>query len=130
MLQRCSIIVGSQAIKRSLKPGSSFDGESLSSSRSTQASRTGKFAQMFGPRNDRIFRIFMPLRSVLYGGMAAQKRGRKCGVFQTQPYACLGLREKWPRSLMLTEKRRFATLNSEFSRPVADSSSAGAANYP
>src|SRR6185312_12416704 len=66
MLQRCSIIVGSQAIKRSLKPGSSFDGESLSSSRSTQASRTGKFAQMFGPRNDRIFRIFMPLRSVLY----------------------------------------------------------------
>ena len=51
MLQRCSIIVGSQLISRSLKPGISLEGESFKSPRSTQASITGKLAQIFGPRN-------------------------------------------------------------------------------
>ena len=37
-------------MSRSLKPGSSSEGESLKGPRSTQASRTGKLAQMFGPR--------------------------------------------------------------------------------
>src|SRR5262245_30044020 len=53
MLQRCSIIVGNQAVRRSLKPGISFDAESLSSPRSSQASSTGKFAHRFGPRKAR-----------------------------------------------------------------------------
>ena len=41
MLQRCSIIVGSQAIRRSLKPGIALEGESFRSPSSTQASSTG-----------------------------------------------------------------------------------------
>ena len=49
MLQRCSIIVGSQLISRSLNPGKSVEGRSRSF-RSTQASSTGELAQMFGPR--------------------------------------------------------------------------------
>ena len=48
--QRCSIIDGSQAMIRSLKPGSVLDGKSSSCPRSTQASRTGNAAHWFGPR--------------------------------------------------------------------------------
>ena len=40
MLQRCSIMSGSQVITRSLNPGISSEGESFRSPRSTQASRT------------------------------------------------------------------------------------------
>jgi len=48
---------------RSLKPGNSSEAESFNSPKSTQASRTGKWAQTFGPRNARTFRISMPLHS-------------------------------------------------------------------
>ena len=76
-LQRCSISVGSQAISRSLKPGSSSEGESLRSPRSTQASRTGKLAQMFGPRRARIFRNSMPSppRALVRASSSAPGRG-------------------------------------------------------
>ena len=50
-LHRCSIIDGSQLMSRSLKPSIISDDVSFSSSRSTQTSRTGKLAQMLGPRN-------------------------------------------------------------------------------
>src|SRR5512135_612749 len=60
MLQRCSIIVGSHVISRSLNPGSSLDGESFSAPRSTHASNTGNLAQMLGPRRERTFRNSIP----------------------------------------------------------------------
>ena len=55
MLHRCSIIDGNQPISRSLKPGIISDDVSFSSSRSIQTSRTGKLAQMLGPRNFNTF---------------------------------------------------------------------------
>ncbi len=65
MLQRCSINVGSQLIKRSLKPAISWEGLSFNSPRSTHASSTGKFAQMFGPRSASTLRNSMSVsRSV------------------------------------------------------------------
>ena len=51
MLQRCSMSVGNQPIKRSFKPGISLEGLSFNSPRSTHASSTENFAQMFGPRS-------------------------------------------------------------------------------
>jgi hypothetical protein len=51
MLQRCSIIVGNQLFRRSLKPGTLSEDVSFHEPRSTQASITGKFAQILGPRN-------------------------------------------------------------------------------
>jgi hypothetical protein len=55
MLHRCSISVGIQFIRRSAKPGNSVQGLSRSP-RSTHASSTGKFAQIFGPRRAKTLR--------------------------------------------------------------------------
>jgi hypothetical protein len=54
--QRCWARDGNQAVSRSVKPGSSSERASCKSSRSTQASRTGKAAQMLGPRRAETFR--------------------------------------------------------------------------
>src|SRR5947207_1779889 len=69
MLQRCSTSEGSQPFSRSLKPGISSEARSLSSPRSTQASNTGKLAQMLGPRNVSTFRIciYQPVLCTILG---------------------------------------------------------------